>query len=295
VRIKPFVVVIQLIFLASVVLFNHNLVIFFGIFIFFLGWCEITEAYQEPLKIKQALLVGFFLAGLVILGKLQTWWLAPLLADIGEGTLFVGTAALTGITDNAALTYLGTQVDGLSIELKYALVAGAVAGGGLTVIANAPNPAGYGILKNSFGEDGISPLGLLKNSLLPTVIAMLCMWFLGTPKDPSDGSQAPLVVIDVKAIDHFEVKKKVYTFDELQTYLDDKAHKSGGKEKLKLVLMLPEAHHGGDHNVHDHENLSTSELDSIIHKLNAIKARKVEGGQLILTFEGKPESGAKHH
>jgi len=291
IRIKPFVVVVQLIFLASVVFFNHNLVIFFGIFIFFLGWCEITQAYQEPLKIKEALLVGFFLAGLVILGKLQAWWLKPLLEDIGSVTLFVGTTALTGITDNAALTYLGTQVDSLSMGLKYSLVAGAVAGGGLTVIANAPNPAGYGILKDSFGEDGISPLGLLKNSLLPTVIAMCCLWFLGSPPAASTGEQAPVVIIDVKTQDKFEINKKPYDFSQLQEHLSEKARKAGGKEKLTLVLMLPEEHHhgGAEDQHHGSELMKSAELDSLIHKLKGIKVRTVKSGQLILTFQAKDD------
>ena len=55
---------------------------------------------------------------------------------------------------------------------------GAVAGGGLTVIANAPNPAGYGILKTAFPDNTISPLGLLTSALAPTACAMVCLWFL---------------------------------------------------------------------------------------------------------------------
>ena len=48
--------------------------------------------------------------------------------------------------DNAAITYLASLVPGFSPSLKYAVMAGAVSGGGLTVIANAPNPAGQSIL-----------------------------------------------------------------------------------------------------------------------------------------------------
>jgi Na+/H+ antiporter NhaD/arsenite permease-like protein len=54
-----------------------------------------------------------------------------------------------------------------------AAVAGAVSGGGLTVIANAPKPVGQSILNRHF-EEGISPLGLLKAALIPTVIVGLC-------------------------------------------------------------------------------------------------------------------------
>ena len=127
---------------------------------------------------EESLLVGFFLGGLVTLGALQAWWLKPLLTSMSDIPLFLGSTALTGITDNAALTYLGSLVDGISESQKYYLVAGAVAGGGLTVIANAPNPAGFGILKENFGEDGISPIGLLKSALLPTLLALISFKFL---------------------------------------------------------------------------------------------------------------------
>ena len=69
----------------------------------------------------------------------------------------------------AAITYLSTLVPGFTDSLKYAVVAGAVTGGGLTVIANAPNPAGQSILKIFF-KNGVSPLGLLLGALIPTFI-----------------------------------------------------------------------------------------------------------------------------
>ena len=115
---------------------------------------------------------------------MQAWWLKGVLASMGDLALFFGTTALTGITDNAALTYLGSLVE-LSDSAKYSLVAGAVTGGGLTVIANAPNPAGFGILKGSFGDEGINPLKLLIAALFPTFITILCMQLL-----PSLGSAA---------------------------------------------------------------------------------------------------------
>ncbi|MGE0528655.1 MAG: putative Na+/H+ antiporter, partial [Bdellovibrionales bacterium] len=128
--------------------------------------------------LREGLLVGFFLGGLVVLGGPQRWWLEPLLAQLDAGALFVGTTALTAIADNAALTYLGAQVPSITDASKYSLVAGAVVGGGLTVIANAPNPAGYGILNPAFGEDGISPIGLFLSALPPTLVAGICFWFL---------------------------------------------------------------------------------------------------------------------
>jgi Na+/H+ antiporter NhaD/arsenite permease-like protein len=114
---------------------------------------------------------------LIVLGTPQKWWLQPLIASLSDQVLYFGSTALTGITDNAALTYLGSLVE-LTDSAKYWLVAGAVTGGGLTVIANAPNPAGFGILKDSFGPNGITPLGLLKGALYPTFIAILCFEFL---------------------------------------------------------------------------------------------------------------------
>ena len=122
---------------------------FFGVFVLFLGLVTATPEYQDALKLREGLLVGFFLAGLVTLGSLQAYWLKPLIQSLSGNALFFGATGLTAITDNAALTYLGSLVEGLSEELKYALVAGAVAGGGLTVIANAPNPAGVGILHDA--------------------------------------------------------------------------------------------------------------------------------------------------
>jgi hypothetical protein len=167
----------HVVFLALVVLTAHYMSSFLAIFLFFLGFVNITQKYQEEVQIKSSLMVGFFLAGLIVLGTEQKWWLQPLISSLTDQVLYFGSTALTGITDNAALTYLGSLVE-LTDSAKYFLVAGAVTGGGLTVIANAPNPAGYGILKESFGADGISPLGLFKGALFPTFVAILCFELL---------------------------------------------------------------------------------------------------------------------
>ncbi len=171
--------VIHLVFLALVVITAHHMVIFIGLFLFFLGFTSVTKEFQESIKIKESLMVGFFLAGLIILGTPQKWWLQPLIANLSDTVLFFGTTGLTALTDNAALTYLGSLVE-LTDSAKYYLLAGAVTGGGLTVIANAPNPAGYGILKASFEEGSISPLGILKGALIPTIVAILCFGLLPT-------------------------------------------------------------------------------------------------------------------
>lgn len=164
--------------IGLVVVFAHHENIFFGIFMIFLGLTVATKEYQEPLKLREGLLVGFFLAGLVTLGSLQEFWLKPLLASMGVNALYFGATGLTAITDNAALTYLGSLSGELTEPMKQALVAGAVTGGGLTVIANAPNPAGVGILRQSnfFQQHGLSPIGLLVGATIPTAIAIVYFW-----------------------------------------------------------------------------------------------------------------------
>ena len=167
-------------FLGLVVAFAHHPDVFFGIFVLFLGVVTATNEYQDGLKLREGLLVGFFLAGLVTLGSLQSYWLKPLIQSLSGNALFFGATGLTALTDNAALTYLGSLVEGISDELKYALVAGAVTGGGLTVIANAPNPAGVGILHDAkvFEDEGISPLGLFLGALAPTLVAIVFFWIV---------------------------------------------------------------------------------------------------------------------
>lgn len=172
------VIFAHLLFLAGVVFFSHHSVIFIGLFLFFIGFTVAYEKYQTRLLIRESLLVGFFLGGLVILGGQQKWWLEPLLLSLDPNVVYYGATVLTAITDNAALTYLGSLVEGLSNEFKYALVAGAVTGGGLTVIANAPNPAGYSILRGSFDEGEISPLLLFIYAIPPTIVAVICFKFL---------------------------------------------------------------------------------------------------------------------
>ncbi|MEN5157889.1 putative Na+/H+ antiporter [Achromobacter spanius] len=165
------VVIVHLVVLAAVVALAHHPVAFLGLFLMFLGFTQAYERHQNPLILKEALLVGFFLAGLVILGGMQAWWLQPIVSSLEPIALFFGSLALTAITDNAALTYLGSLIDGISDESKYMLVAGAVAGGGLTVIANAPNPAGVALLKRGFSDETISIGGLLLGALGPTAVA----------------------------------------------------------------------------------------------------------------------------
>jgi len=177
-RVPAWVVAMHLFFLAGVVAFAHHPAVFMGLFLFFMGFASAYPKHQDRLILREGLLVAFFLAGLVVLGGQQQWWLAPLLQGMDATTVYFGATALTAVTDNAALTYLGSLVEGLSDEFKYSLVAGAVTGGGLTVIANAPNPAGFAILRGKFEDEAIHPLGLLIAALPATLTAVLAFRLL---------------------------------------------------------------------------------------------------------------------
>ncbi|MBI4694964.1 MAG: putative Na+/H+ antiporter [Gammaproteobacteria bacterium] len=172
-------ILVHIAFLLGIVAGAHHPPIFMALFLFFLGVANAYPQFQEErLILREGLLVAFFLAGLVVLGGMQEWWLRPLLLGMSPDSVFVGATLLTAITDNAALTYLGSLVEGLSDEFKYALVTGAVTGGGLTVIANAPNPAGFAILRGHFTDAAVNPLGLLVAALPPTLVAALAFKFL---------------------------------------------------------------------------------------------------------------------
>ncbi len=171
------ITMVHIAFLGWTVFTAHHPALFIGGFLFFLAFTAATEHHQTPLRLKPALLVGFFLAGLVVHGGLQGWWIEPLLARLGETPLLLGAMGLTAFNDNAAITYLATLAPNFTDGLKYAVVAGAVAGGGLTVIANAPNPAGQSILSRYFA-DGVAPIRLALGALIPTAIMAACFLFL---------------------------------------------------------------------------------------------------------------------
>ncbi|MEM6910854.1 MAG: putative Na+/H+ antiporter [Verrucomicrobiota bacterium] len=163
------VTIVHLVLLAWTVFNVHNVPLFmFGLLVF-IAFVWATEHHQNPIKLRTPMLVGFFLAALVTHGKFQGWWIDPILSALDAVPLMIGATVLTAFNDNAAITFLATQVPGLSEIAKQAVVAGAVTGGGLTVIANAPNPAGQSILQKHF-KGGVSPMGLLLGALVPTVI-----------------------------------------------------------------------------------------------------------------------------
>jgi hypothetical protein len=170
--VPAWITAVHLAFIAWTVYVSHYPALFIGGFLFFIGFARATAAYQSQLTLKTPLLVGFFLAGLVIHGGLQGWWIAPVLGSLTEAPLFFTSTLLTSFNDNALITFLATLVPGFDEQLRLAVVEGAVVGGGLTVIANAPNPAGQALLGRFF-DGAVLPLGLLTGALLPTLIAAL--------------------------------------------------------------------------------------------------------------------------
>ncbi|HQF54959.1 MAG TPA: putative Na+/H+ antiporter [Fibrobacteria bacterium] len=169
-------VAVHLGFVALVVVVSHHTVLLVGTLLFFLGVVQAYRRHHTPLLLREALLVGFFLGGLVVLGSQQAWWLTPLVSGLSDKVLLLGATGLTGVVDNAALTYLGSLIPDTSESFRYHLVAGAVTGGGLTLIANAPNPAGASILRERFPDSVIAPGKLLLWALPPTLVALVAFW-----------------------------------------------------------------------------------------------------------------------
>lgn len=178
-RIPAWITACHILLLAWVVFFGHSTALFMFGLLAGLWFVEFTREHQEPIALMGALKVGIFLAGLVIFGGLQQWWIAPVLGGLSAHPLFWGATILTSFNDNAAITFLASLVPNFTPELKFAVLAGAVTGGGMTVIANAPNPAGQAILKKYFPNGIVNPLGLAAAALIPTLI--LAWAFMGLP------------------------------------------------------------------------------------------------------------------
>lgn len=175
----PFwIIAVHLIFVVLCVLTVHHPAFVLGLFVLFLGFYGITKEEQSVVRIEESMLVGFFLGGLVILTAYQGWWLKPILSSMESIYLYVGTLVLAPVTDNAAITSLAAQVENLAESSKYLIVSAAVVGGGMTIIANAPNPAGFTLLRNFCPGKNLKPLYLFVAASIPTVIAALIFWFL---------------------------------------------------------------------------------------------------------------------
>lgn len=169
----------HILFLVLLVMTAHHPQVFMGLFLIFIGLTTVTKNYQDGLKFKEGLLVAFFLAGLIVFGPFQRWWLEPIITAMSEKALYFAATALTGITDNAALTYLGSQVPTLTEASKWALVSGAISGGGLSILANAPNPAGFSILSSRFPNGALNALKLFLAALPLTAIVVISFLLIG--------------------------------------------------------------------------------------------------------------------
>lgn len=172
------ITLVHVAFVALCVMSVHHPAFVLGLFIFFLGFYYITQEEQSSVKIEESMLVGFFLGALVILTAKQGWWLKPILSSIENLPLYLGTLALAPVTDNAAITSLAAQVETLTDTSKYLVVAAAVVGGGMTIIANAPNPAGFTLLREHCPGKNLKPLHLFLAGIIPTAIAGSIFWFL---------------------------------------------------------------------------------------------------------------------
>jgi hypothetical protein len=172
------ITLIHIFTIVVIVITSHYPAIFIGIFLFFLGFHQATKAFQYPIHLARPLLIGLFLAGLVIHGGLQGWWVVDLLERLTPIGVLGFSVILTAFNDNTAISYLSTLVPLWGDAFKYALFSGVVAGGGLTVIGNAPNPAGYVILGKYF-DQGISPVKLFLAAFIPTFILYIIYFVTG--------------------------------------------------------------------------------------------------------------------
>ncbi|MBI5273377.1 MAG: hypothetical protein HY861_05275 [Chlamydiia bacterium] len=178
--IPSWITAVHILFIAWLVIISHYPAVFIASFLFFIGFHQATRSHQYPIRLIRPMFVGLFLAGLVIHGGLQGWWVVHLLYNLSALGVMGIAILLTGFNDNTAIAYLATLVPGwdAAITYKYAVFTGVIAGGGLTVIANAPNPAGYAILGRHF-QGGIKPLQLLFMALIPTLILYAIFFIFG--------------------------------------------------------------------------------------------------------------------
>ena len=121
---------IHILFLCWTVANAHYPVLVILGLLFFLAFVSATRLNQHAIALRPPLLVGFFLAALIIHGGCQEWWIAPVLGSLSKWPLMIGATILTAFNDNAAITYLASLVPGFSDVLKYVVMAGAVTGGG---------------------------------------------------------------------------------------------------------------------------------------------------------------------
>ncbi|MDI9336329.1 MAG: putative Na+/H+ antiporter [Gammaproteobacteria bacterium] len=165
-------IALHFIFLIGIIFSAHYPPIFLSILLLFIGLTTTYQRFHKKIFYREALLVAYFLSGLITLGNFQQWWISSALINLDISYIYTVSTLLSAFVDNAIITYLGSLVPGLSDPIKMALVQGALTGGGLTVIANAANPIGASLLKNIFKDHTISPLYLALAALIPTLITV---------------------------------------------------------------------------------------------------------------------------
>jgi len=174
--VPAWITVTHLAFLGWTISMAHYVPIFLGSYLLYLGFHQATRMHQYRLNLKRPLMVGLFLAGLVIHGGFQGWWIDPLIGDLGFGAMMLTGTVLTAFNENTTVAYLACLLDDLQPKIQYALASGLVAGGGLTIMAHAPNPAGQALLRPFF-KGGISPWNLFLSALTPTLIFLGIFYF----------------------------------------------------------------------------------------------------------------------
>lgn len=174
--IPVWITLVHLFFLGWTITMANYLPIFLGSYLIFLGFHQATRDYQNSLNLKRPLMVGLFLAGLVIHSGFQGWWIERILGDLGYGAMMLTGTVLTAFNENTTVAHLACLVGELSPKVQYALVSGLVAGGGLTIMAHAPNPAGQALLRPFF-KKGISSWNVFLAALIPTLIFLALFYF----------------------------------------------------------------------------------------------------------------------
>lgn len=147
--------------------------LFIGGFFLFLAFYRATKPHQEEINLRAPLLVCFFLGGLIVHVSLQGWWIEPLLSRLGRYELMSMASILTAFNDNATVTTLGNLVKSLTESGRHAVVFGAACGGGLTLMANAPNPVAQSLLSRYFTGGCVSPWRIILAAFPLSLIAWL--------------------------------------------------------------------------------------------------------------------------